>query len=160
MVSQSMNLPCPDNHFLSKHAELLISSYRRITGKSLVARGPVGEEKYRSLYEAPYGVVSHNTKKDPIFNYGNKTALRLFQMEWSKFTSIPSRKSAEPENRIERERLLARVHKYGCIDDYRGIRIFSTATRFWIEKATVWNVVNDANVYCGQAAVFFNWTLL
>jgi hypothetical protein len=106
-----MNEPNFENSYLCKHAELLISSYRRLTGKDLVEKELTGVEKYRALYDAPFGVVSHNTEDDPVFNYGNRTALRLFQMEWLKFTILPSRKSAEPENRADRERLLARVTK-------------------------------------------------
>ena len=157
---QLMNEPGEENGYLYDHAELLIASYRRLTGNELVAQGLAGVEKSRALYEAPYGVVSHNTADDPVFNYGNRTALRLFQMDWSGFTRLPSRKSAEPVNRAERERLLARVTKDGFIDDYRGIRISAAGVRFLIEDATVWNLLNDKGVYCGQAAVFYRWTLL
>jgi hypothetical protein len=155
-----MNEPKPENRFLGKHAELLISSYCRLTGNDLVGKELTGIEKYRALYEAPYGVVSHNTEADPVFNYGNRTALDLFQMHWLAFTNLPSRKSAEPENRAERERLLARVAADGFIDDYSGVRISSTGVRFRIHNATVWNVIDAKGVYCGQAAVFFAWTVL
>ena len=155
-----MNEPNLDNGYLALHAELLISSYRRLTGKDLVENGLAGIEKYQTLYDAPFGVVSHNTAEDPIFNYGNRTALGLFQMDWSDFVSLPSRKSAEPVNRDERHRLLDRVTRDGFIDDYRGIRISSTGIRFWIEDATVWNLINENDEYCGQAAVFYKWTNL
>ncbi len=112
------------------------------------------------LYEAPYGIVSHNTDPDPVFNYGNKIAQQLFQMSWSVFTSTPSRKSAEIENREKRNTLLSQVSEKGFIEGYRGIRISSTGKRFIIENTTIWNVVNRNNEYCGQAAVFYNWTEL
>ena len=153
-----INEPGPDNCYLSQHAELLISSYHRFTGKDLVNQKPSSENIYRALFEAPYGVVSHNTEDDPIFNYGNQTALRVFDMDWLAFTNLASRKSAEPVNRVERERLLARVKKNGFIDDYRGVRISSTGKRFRIEEATVWNIVDRRGLYCGQAAVFYRWS--
>jgi hypothetical protein len=155
-----MNEPGQKNDYLGEHAELLISSYHRLTGKYLVKKGLSGTEKYRALYDAPYAIVSHGTEDDPVFNYGNRTALTVFQMEWQEFTTLPSRKSAEPQNRAERERLLTRVTQDGFIDDYRGIRISSTGKRFWIEDATVWNLVNEKGVYCGQAAVFHRWEAL
>lgn len=155
-----MNEPGRKNDYLGEHAELLISSYHRLTGKDLVNKGLQGTEKYKALYDAPYAVVSHNTEDDPVFNYGNRTALSLFQMKWQEFTVLPSRKSAEPQNREERERLLARVTQHGFIDDYRGVRISSTGIRFWIEDATVWNLINEEGVYCGQAAVFDCWAVL
>jgi hypothetical protein len=160
MIIRPMNEPGSENCYLGEHAELLIASYRCFTGKELVEQGSTRIEKYQALYDAPYGVVSHNTEDDPVFNFGNRTALRLFQMNWSEFTNLPSQKSAEPVDRTEREHLLSRVSKDGFIDDYRGIRISSTGTRFWIEDATVWNLVNEKGMYCGQAAVFYKWMIL
>jgi hypothetical protein len=153
-----MNEPGPDNRYLGAHAELLISSYHRCTGKDLVNQMQSSEDISRALFEAPYSVVSHNTEDDPIFNYGNQTALRVFEMDWLDFTNLASRRSAEPVNRGERERLLARVTKHGFIDDYRGVRISSTGVRFRIEDATVWNIVDRRGLYFGQAAVFYKWS--
>lgn len=155
---QTTTEPSPKNAYLSEHAELLISSYRRFTGRELVAKTGSPRERYRALYEAPYGVVSHGTEDDPVFNYGNLTALRLFEMDWVDFVALPSRESAEPGNRAERQRLLACVSEYGFVDDYRGVRIASTGRRFRIENTTVWNVVDRSNVYRGQAAVFYCWS--
>ncbi|MEJ2043233.1 MAG: MEKHLA domain-containing protein [Reinekea sp.] len=155
-----MSKPDPENNYLAEHAELLISSYHRLTGKDLVNNELTGIKKYKALYEGTFGLLSHNTEDDPIFNYGNRTALDLFQMDWQEFTQLPSRKSAEPVNRAERQQLLDRVTSDGFIDDYCGIRISSTGNRFWIENATVWNLINDKSVYCGQAAVFHRWTIL
>jgi len=150
--------PSQENCYLCEHAELIISSYHRWTGKDLVKQERSGEGIYRALYKAPYGVVSHNTEDDPIFNYGNQTALRLFEMDWPEFTKLASRKSAEPVNRAERERLINHVSKQGFIDDYRGVRISSSGKRFMIEDATVWNIVDERGVYYGQAAVFYRWS--
>lgn len=153
-----MTEPGSENGYLGAHAQLLISSYRLCTGKDLVSPGQSSEDMHRALFDAPYGVVSHNTEDDPIFNYGNQTALRLFEMDWVAFTNLASRKSAEPVNRGERERLLTSVTKHGFIEDYQGVRISATGHRFMIEDATVWNVVDLKGVYCGQAAVFYRWS--
>lgn len=150
--------PNVSNCFLNEHAELLISSYRYWTGKDLVNQALADKERYSALYNAPYAIVSHNTKDNPIFNYGNKTALRIFEMDWAEFTALASKMSAEPINQIDRDKLLARVSKYGFIDDYKGIRISSTGKRFMIESATVWNIVDEEKNYYGQAAVFYNWS--
>lgn len=153
-----MNEPSPENGYLSDHAKLLITSFHRVTGKPLVEHKFSGEAAYRALYEAPYGVVSHNTDNDPVFNYGNKSALNVFQMSWQKFTALPSRQSAEPVNRKERQQLLARVNEHGYIEGYRGIRISATGIRFWIEDTIVWSIVDDKGIYYGQAAVFYRWS--
>lgn len=155
-----MNAPGPENDFLAQHAGLLLDSYQRLTGKELIQPTLADDARAQALYQAPFGVVSHNTAEDPIFNYGNQTALRLFEMDWESFTQLPSRLSAEPVNRDERQRLLARVTRDGFIDDYRGIRISSTGNRFWIEDATVWNLLDRNGTYHGQAAVFYRWSPL
>jgi hypothetical protein len=93
-----------------------------------------------------------------VFNYGNRAALELFEMSWRDFVALPSRESAEPVNREERRKLLDRVSSHGFVDDYRGVRISSTGRRFRIEEATVWNVLDESNVYRGQAAVIFRWS--
>lgn len=157
---QIINKPSPENCYLCKHAELLISSYHRWTGKDLVKQEQPDNDIYRALYRAPYCIVSHNTADDPIFNYGNQAALNLFEMSWSEFTNMASRKSAEPVNRAERKLLMDRVSRYGFIDDYRGVRISSTGKRFTIENATVWNIVDEKGKYYGQAAVFYKWSEL
>jgi hypothetical protein len=155
-----MTEPGPENAWLYEHAELLISSYHRITGKALVERKGTSEETARALYEAPFGVVSHGLGEVPVFNYGNRLALKLFEMSWRDFIALPSRKSAEAVNQAERQKLLDRVSQFGFVDDYRGVRISATGRRFRIEQATVWNVIDENNVYHGQAAVIFRWSEL
>lgn len=155
---KKVDSPGPENLYQGEHAKLLISSFRHWTGKALVDQSLPVDDRSRALFEAPFGVVSHNTEADPVFNYGNQTALTLFEMEWSEFTRLPSRKSAEPVNRAEREKLMSRVTQQGFIDDYRGVRISSGGKRFMIEDATVWNVIDSSGVYRGQAAVFYRWT--
>ncbi|HLJ57063.1 MAG TPA: GNAT family N-acetyltransferase, partial [Chthonomonadaceae bacterium] len=103
---------------------------------------------------------SHGTQADPVFSYGNATALRLFEMRWEEFTALPSRLSAEPVHRDERQRMMDEVTRNGFIASYGGIRISRNGRRFAISNATVWNVVDDAGRYTGQAAKFTEWRFL
>lgn len=146
--------------FYTHHTHLLCSSYERWTGKQLLPIQTSAHELIIQLFHAPFALVSHGIEEDPIFNFGNQTALDLFEMKWEAFIQLPSRKSAEPLNRQERADLMARVTKDGFIDDYSGIRISATGQRFLIEKATVWNLIDEQEVYHGQAAVFDHWTYL
>lgn len=41
----------------------------------------------------------------------------------------------------------------GCRDNYRGLRVAKSGERFWIEHATVWNLLDADGVLHGQAAV-------
>lgn len=134
-------------------AQLIISSFSRLLGQELI-------DQNQSLFEAPFAVLSHGTQADPIFNYGNQTALNLFEMEWDDFIQLPSRLSAEQVTQKERDRLLERVTEQGYINDYRGVRISSTGKRFMVEDAIVWNMIDDAGIYRGQAAVLYKWSEL
>lgn len=149
-----------NNFSIPSHIELLLKSYSKWTGKTLMDLTGSPEEQAEKIINAPFALVSHNTEIDPVFNFGNKTALELFELGREAFLKLHSRESAEPVNREERERLLKRVTENGFIDDYRGIRISSTGKRFEIWDATVWNVVDDEGVYKGQAASFDKWKFL
>jgi hypothetical protein len=105
-------------------------------------------------------LVSHDTASDPVFNYANLKALELFELNWEEFICLPSRLSAEPVNQAERERLLAEVTDIGYINHYEGVRISSTGKRFLIRNAVVWNLVDNKQLYKGQAACFAHWVFL
>ncbi|NET82181.1 MAG: MEKHLA domain-containing protein [Moorea sp. SIO1F2] len=111
----------------------------------------------QALFEAPFAVLSHNTESDPIYNYGNRKALELWEMDWNQFTRMPSKYSAEPMEREERLRLLNQVTTQGYISNYQGVRISSTGKRFQISDVIVWNLIDEENKYCGQGATFSQW---
>jgi hypothetical protein len=144
---------------LIEHALCLLKSFHHWTGRSLIdtEKNASPEEKAKALFEAPFIVISHGIEPDPILNYGNREALLLWEMDWERFIRTPSRLTAEPLNREERARLLSRVTEKGFIDDYEGIRISATGKRFRIEKAIVWNLADEDQRYCGQAATFDRW---
>ncbi len=130
------------------------------TGRALLPGlfNPLGLAK--NIFEAPFVLVAHGTEADPILNYGNATALSLWEMSWDELTRTPSRLTAEAPNREERARLLAAVTKNGFIDDYSGIRISKNGRRFRIAQATVWNLLGERGEYRGQAAMFSRWEFL
>jgi hypothetical protein len=144
----------------ARHAARLLRSHRRLTGHGLLGVPDDSHEAARALYEAPFVVVSHGNEADPILDYGNAVALALWEMSWDELTRTPSRLTAEAPNREERARLLAQVTSRGYIDDYSGIRISRNGRRFRIDRATVWNVFDEAGVRCGQAATFARWEFL
>jgi hypothetical protein len=134
---------------------VLADSFRRFTGKALV---PDHGDLMQALWLSPVAIVAHGTQADPVFFFGNRTALTLFETAPADFTAMPSRLSAEPGLRAERAQLMARVARDGFISDYAGIRISATGKRFRIERAIVWNLLDAAGVLHGQAAAFAEWT--
>ena len=144
------------------HASLLLESYSKLLDRNLLDATPELslEAAAAALDNAPFALMFHNTAADPIFCYGNRTTLKLFEMSFETFTQMPSRLSAEPENREARAALLHRVAERGYIDDYSGIRISATGRRFRILRATVWNLVDENMNVKGQAAMFKDWEYL
>ena len=138
----------------------LVESYRQWLGKDLILPTDGDQLLAQRLFEAAFVVVSHGTEADPILNYGNRTALELWELDWLQFTQTPSRKTAEPLHRDERATMLAQLSSRGYIDHYQGIRISSRGRRFRIDQAVVWNVVKGDGTRLGQAATFANWEFL
>jgi hypothetical protein len=138
----------------------LLDSYRHWTGRELVERQGDSDVHARVLFESPMVVVSHGTEADPILNYGNQTALDLWEMTWEQLIQTPSRLTAEPVNRAERQWMLEQARVRGFIDTYRGVRISGTGRRFLVESALIWNVLDAHRRWIGQAATFSHWTWL
>ena len=143
----------------------MLDSYAFWLKCELVDRTGTIEEQSERLYLSPFVVASHTNPstgsgqgaEDPILNYGNRQALALWEGTWEEFTAIPSRLTAEPVNQPERARMLEQVAANGFITDYQGIRISRTGRRFLVERATVWNILDDHGTIQGQAATFSQW---
>jgi len=136
-----------------RHAQIILNSYKRLLGRPLLTLAP-GEQEETALFESPLIVLSHGLEEDPVLNYGNRRALALWEMDWETFTTTPSRLTAEPMLREERQRFLAEVALKGYVDTYKGIRISRTGTRFEIQEAIVFNLTDEGGGRYGQAAVF------
>lgn len=145
------------HHNWIAHTQIMLNSFRRFVGRELIERTGNDDLDANTVFEASFVVVSHGTQDDPILNYGNKTALSLWEMDVPTLTSTPSRLTAEPMHRDERAQLMTRAARDGFVDDYRGIRISSSGKRFLIERAIIWNLVNSDEQLVGQAATFSHW---
>ncbi|MEH2193092.1 MAG: MEKHLA domain-containing protein [Nostoc sp.] len=143
-----------------RHSQRLVNSFQHWTGNSLLDVNGVPQKIAQILFESAFALVSHGTESDPIFNYGNRKALELWQLSWEEFTRMPSRKSAEEVLQEERDRLLSEAATKGFIKNYSGIRTSSTGKRFYIEDTILWNVLDEQNQQCGQAAFFSNWKFI
>jgi hypothetical protein len=136
---------------------LIAESFARLTGRPLLADGAVSADAF---WTAPLAILAHGTEPDPVFFYGDRLTLELFEVTAHQLLQMPSRLSAESVDRAERARLLDQVTSRGVIEDYAGVRISATGRRFRIERATVWNLIDAAGAVHGQAAAFDAWTRL
>ena len=134
--------------------ELLTESYARLVGAPLVPPGKDARWLYR---DAPFIVLAHGADPDPCFIYANKAAQACFEYSWEEFLSLPSRLSAEPSDRAERQSLLEEVQHHGFMSGYRGLRIAKSGRRFIIEDGAVWELIDRDGTRHGQAATFLSW---
>ena len=140
--------------------QTIARSLKHFTSRDLLPGNFSPAEFAEKVFHAPFVLVSHGTEADPVLNYGNASALALWEMSWAELTCTPSRLTAEAPNREERARLLEMVRIHGFIDDYSGIRISKSGRRFRIAQATVWNLISEDSQSCGQAALFSHWEFL
>jgi MEKHLA domain len=141
-------------------SRLLLDSYRHWIGHDLIKRTADATQQACTLFKASVVVVSHGVEPAPILNYGNQTALDLWELPWEQFIQTLSRLTAEPDDRAEREQMLMQARAKGYYDGYRGVRISSTGRRFLVEQAVIWNVIDPAGHRIGQAATFSQWSYL
>lgn len=146
-----------DTEFYIAHGEILANSYKNLTGNNIIKERVEGVSTIAQIWNAPYAILSHGTEDDPIFNFGNRIALKLFEFEFCEFIKLPSRKSAEEVNQEKRAEILAQVSKNGLIKNYSGTRISATGKRFRILDSLIWNLSDREGNYYGQAALFEKW---
>ena len=155
MESRPWSEPC-----IVEWSHRLLASYHYWIGQDLIGRAGDRKAQALRLFETSVVVVSHGVEPAPILNYGNQTALDLWELPWEQFIQTPSRLTAEPDDRAEREQMLMQARAKGYYDGYRGVRISSTGRRFLVEQAVIWNVIDPAGHRIGQAATFSQWSYL
>lgn len=143
-----------------ERSRVLLDSFARRVGRELIPRGGTSIDEARRLFEAPAVVVAHGTESDPRLNYANRAALTLWETDLERLLGMPSRLTAEPVARPDRQRLLDATRERGFIDSYSGVRISTTGRRFEIRDAIVWNLTDAEGRPAGQAATFSDWTHL
>lgn len=149
--------PDINTDFYLNHGKLLCTSFKRLIKWDLLENTQHSISEIEQLFQAPFVLLSHGIEQDPIFNFGNRIALELFELDWYELLQMPSHQSAESVERTEREKFLKTVSDNGFIENYSGIRISATGQRFLIDNAIVWNVTDENNVKYGQAAMFRHW---
>jgi PAS domain-containing protein len=134
--------------------DLITGSFRRLTGRELAGSAADADWLY---HQAPFVVLAHDGGADPRFIYANEAAQACFEYSADELIGLPSRLSAEAEERAARQLLLDRVSRDGFISDYSGIRIAKSGRRFRIENAIVWQLIDAHGTHHGQAATFSEW---
>ncbi|WP_033341601.1 MEKHLA domain-containing protein [Catenuloplanes japonicus] len=143
---------------MNEFADVLADSYHALVGEPLVPIGLRGLEAAEWLYEAPFGLLAHDTAPDPLFTYANLTAQQLFGYTWDEFLGLPSRLSAGTQDQESRRIFMDSVRLKGFAENYRGPRVTKDGRAFWIEDVTIWNLRGADGTPAGQAALIRRWT--
>ena len=93
----------------------------------------------------------------PRLIYANAAALRLWRRSWHDQVGLPSRLTAEPQERAGRARMLATALQQHASEGYSGVRISKSGRRFQIHNARLWTLWGPGDQPCGQAAAFSSW---
>jgi len=81
-------------------------------------------------------------------------------MDWETLIKTPSKNTTEAISQEEREALLKEANRKGYITNYGGVRVSSTGKRYNITDIILWNLTDNNNQFCGQAATFSQWEKL
>lgn len=111
----------------------------------------------QEIFAADQVVLAHDGGDDPRLIYANAAALRLWGRRWREMIGLPSRFTAEPEERQARARALAAARRQEALSGYGGIRVNRSGRRFRIENARLWTLRDGQGQARGQAASFADW---
>jgi hypothetical protein len=85
-----MDYPTEENNFQVEHIVDIRNSYRQLLLEDLLPDIQSDEQFARQLFHAPFALVSHDMACDPIFNFANLKALKLFELNWEDFNHTSS----------------------------------------------------------------------
>ena len=110
--------------------EAMERGHRRAFGRPLLAGDPQRPLRLRAqeLFAAAEVVLAHDggdpgLDPGPRLIYANRAALRLWRRCWSDMVGMPSRLTAEPDQRSSRSQALTQALRSGGIRGYAGFRI-------------------------------------
>ncbi|MCP9851202.1 MEKHLA domain-containing protein [Cyanobium sp. Morenito 9A2] len=139
---------------------LLLESHRQAFGRPLLAGHNPGRCRRlgaQELFAGAEVVLAHGGGRDPRLIYANGAALRLWRRPWTAMVGLPSRLTAEPQERRARQQLLETAERLEAIRGYRGVRVDGEGRRFVIDNARLWTLRDEEGRGCGQAAAFSSW---
>ena len=141
-------------------ARWILASYRSAYGRPLVAGSAAGahpRQAAQELFAADRAVLAHDGAADPQLIYANAAALQLWRRTWNEMVGLPSRQTAEPQERQARAQALATAQAQEAVTGYGGIRVDNAGRRFRIEGARLWTLRDGEGQPRGQAATFSHW---
>jgi len=133
----------------------LLRSYRHWAGEDLLGLASDDDAVCaRALFDAPFAVLAHDTRPDPLCIYANAAALAAFELHLADAPEFATSRTVEPAARDDRRAALARADEAGLLRGYSGVRVSTSGRRFQIHDGRIWTVLDDDGRRVGQAAAF------
>lgn len=101
-----------------------------------------------------FGILSHGIQEDPIYNYGNRASLELFEKTLEDLCQTPSRYSTVAPLMDDRERLIQQIEEVGHGTILDAVRTSTNGKLFVMKTICVWNVYHDNGRRIGLAALY------
>jgi MEKHLA domain len=101
-----------------------------------------------------FGVLSHGTQVDPIYNYGNCASLELFGYPLDILCQTPSRYSTVESLMEDRDQIIRSIESVGHGPISNALRVTSDGKLFVMRSAYLWNVYDDSGRRIGLAALY------
>jgi hypothetical protein len=154
-MTSSFSCPNASNNFCQDHVTILLENLTRWTRIDLAKEYGISDQDFgKGIFEASFCLLSSDLSNDPILNYGNQTALDLWEMSWEELTSTRSRDTAKPDRQSDRDELMERVNEKNFVTGYNGMRISKSGKEFLIKDVTIWNLFDSDGKPYGRAAWF------
>ncbi len=133
----------------------LLRSYQHWAGEDLLGLASGDDAiRARALFGAPFAVLAHDMRPDPLCIYANAAALMAFELRLGDAPDFVTSRTAEPAARDDRRAALARADEAGLLRGYSGVRVSTSGRRFEIHDGRIWTVLDDDGRRVGQAAAF------
>lgn len=158
-MGPSLTRPGEDNGYHAAYLARVVASFARVTGGSL-GLDPHDKDLGRKIYSADFALLTHRGDAEATLNYGNALALKLWDCDWERFTTTPSRATAPTDASLARDDLMARVAQNNFVTGTSGKRISATGRIFLIRNVTVWRLLDESGDAFGVGATFRDYEYL
>lgn len=146
--------PDVGNGFQRNHMNLMRNNLVRAGGVDIFNFSKAGVEAAERMFHAPFALFSYGNEEEPIYNYANLTALKLFDISWEDLTQTRIQDSFEAEEWKKHLGIMNQVQEKGALPNYCSSRKIKTGKSFHFKKGIIWSLKDEYLTHTGQAVVF------
>jgi hypothetical protein len=154
-------MPAAANGYQGDFVMRVARSFAHVTGRDLFTEaGLDAAAPGQSAWDGQFALLTHRGDAEATLNYGNRFALRLWELDWDRFIRTPSSATAPADDVQERTQMMDQVVRNGFVSGYEGRRISRSGRLFLIRNVTVWRLAETSGDSFGVAAFFRDYRTL